>query len=265
MKNTTACLLVASAALFILFNGCTRNLAANSPATAESQALSNDLLNRGVAHAIEGEFQNAISDFSKVLENDPANGFCYYHRALIWSRIGNFDRALADLDNALAIQPENASAYTERAIVLVKTGKYEQASSDFARALDLNPLNEKAYNGRGVLRAKTEAYDLAIADFSKAIDLNPEYDMPYNNRAIVWTHTKDYNRAMQDYTTSLRIVFGRPGNDLHLADRIGRKVHQNILVIALRGKRLSVHEHSGFISSDHQSSLVVNHHGWCIF
>ena len=75
--------------LLLLCSGCNRKIANGQQSFNENQIAGDNLFNRAVAHEIDGEYETAISDFTKILENDPENVSSYYHRALLWGRIGN--------------------------------------------------------------------------------------------------------------------------------------------------------------------------------
>ena len=83
-------------------------------ALCPAKTATNEELNRCIAYAIQGDYQQAISGFTKILETDQANGPCYYFRALVRSRIGEYELSLDDFDQALALDPHNENAYKRR-------------------------------------------------------------------------------------------------------------------------------------------------------
>jgi outer membrane protein assembly factor BamD (BamD/ComL family) len=61
--------------LLSLCSGCNRQIANGQQSFNKNQMACNNLFNRAVAHEIDGEYDTAISDFTKILENDPEKRF----------------------------------------------------------------------------------------------------------------------------------------------------------------------------------------------
>ena len=86
-RHTVSYILLLSL-LLLLCSGCNRKIASGQQSFIKNQMACDNLFNRAVAHEIDGEYETATSDFTKILENNPENVSSYYHRALLWGRIG---------------------------------------------------------------------------------------------------------------------------------------------------------------------------------
>jgi tetratricopeptide (TPR) repeat protein len=84
---------------------------------------------RGRTYIVEKNNQQAISDFSKVIELDPQNPEPYKFRGIAFSLIGNSEMSIKDFDKAIEMNPSEADLYNLRGhaylqkIIIMKDGK----------------------------------------------------------------------------------------------------------------------------------------------
>ena len=139
----------------------------------------------GVAHYNKGQYDEAISDFSKVLEISPRFAEAYRSRGSAYDDKGQYDEAILDYNKALEMNPRDARTYCNRGILYEKKGQYDQAISDYTKALEMNPRDAWTYYNRGILYEKKGQYDQAISDYNKGLEINPICWEAYNNLAWV--------------------------------------------------------------------------------
>ena len=136
----------------------------SSPLSPASEEGDEDLVNRGIEKAKNGDLDGAIADFDRAAELDPKNDAPYYNRA-------QAKRLKKDTTGAIA---------------------------DYTKAIRLGSTNPAAYNNRGNARAETNDRDGAIADYSRAIKLKPDYARAYYNRAVAKKEKGDMAGAEAD-------------------------------------------------------------------
>ena len=112
----------------------------SSVITAYANPLANNSFNSGVDKYEQGDFQGAITDFSKAIE----------------------------------INPQDASAFLNRGVAKTKLGDYPGSIADFTKALEINPQYANALHNRGAAKAALGDYQGAIADYNKAIEVDPK-------------------------------------------------------------------------------------------
>ena len=69
----------------------------------------------------------------------------YYNRGVTYKSKGQYDQAISDFTKALEIIPRFAEAYNNRGNAYAMKGQYDQAISDFTKALEINPRFAGAY------------------------------------------------------------------------------------------------------------------------
>jgi Flp pilus assembly protein TadD len=63
---------------------------------------------------------------------------------------GNYDQAILYFTKVIEEAPNSSEAYSNRAVSYAEKGNTDQAISDFNRAIDLDPKNAHAYKYRGL-------------------------------------------------------------------------------------------------------------------
>ena len=142
-----------------------KQTAKSPPAPGPSDASDNDLVNRGIEKAKNGDLDGAIADFNRAAELNPKDDAPYYNRA-----------------QARALKNDTAGAV-----------------ADYTKAIELGSTNPAAYNNRGNARAENNDRDGAIADYTRAIELKPDYARAYYNRATLKKEKGDKAGAAADF------------------------------------------------------------------
>jgi len=94
---------------------------------------------------------------------------------------GDWDEAIAEYTKALALRSENADAYYGRGNAYSDLKQYDLAIADYTKVIELYPRAEYAHIGRGVAYSALKQYDQAIADYTKAIEMAPQDVAPRSN------------------------------------------------------------------------------------
>eukprot|EP00831_Metopus_contortus_P028302 TRINITY_DN23563_c0_g1_i2.p3 TRINITY_DN23563_c0_g1~~TRINITY_DN23563_c0_g1_i2.p3 ORF type:complete len:105 (+),score=30.29 TRINITY_DN23563_c0_g1_i2:128-442(+) len=69
----------------------------------------------GMAYFVESYYDEAMDDFSEVLENDSKNSKAYYYRGMLYGIKKDYDNALKDFVASLEIDPFNSKIWYGRA------------------------------------------------------------------------------------------------------------------------------------------------------
>lgn len=93
--------------------------------------------NLGTTHMAEGEYDKAISCFTKALKARRKSPEAYNNRGAAYSEKGEHDKAIRDIDKAIELSPEFADAYYNRAVVYYQKNEYDKAWADVHEAQKL--------------------------------------------------------------------------------------------------------------------------------
>jgi tetratricopeptide (TPR) repeat protein len=103
--------------------------------TAKDGELEAAYIRRGLSHANQHEYDEAILDFDEALKLNPADVLTLCHRGLAYCGKGNVDRAIGDYDRALQVKPDYAYAFLLRGSAYIRKGDYKRSISDLNEAL----------------------------------------------------------------------------------------------------------------------------------
>ncbi len=134
-------------------------------------------------------WKDEISLWSDVIGKSPNKLRPYKNRGSAYQREGHLDQALADFSKAIELEPanpDNADSYSNRCSVYGMKGLLDQALADGSRAIQLSPTFAEAYNNRAIIYKQKGDLDQALMDYNKAIELRPKFAIAYNNRGSVY-------------------------------------------------------------------------------
>jgi tetratricopeptide (TPR) repeat protein len=167
--------------------------------------------NRGNARANQGNLPAAIADYDQAIALNPQYAAAYYNRGLVRYTQGDLPAAIADYDQAIALNPQHTGAYNNRGLAHANQGNFSAAIADYDQAITLNPQHTGAYYNRGNARVNQGDLPAAIADYDQAIALNPQYADAYNNRGLTHANQGDLPAAIADYDQAIALNPQYPG------------------------------------------------------
>ena len=167
--------------------------------------LPDAFLNRGDAYLRKGDFDLALSDFSKAIEMNPNNVNAFLNRGDAYLEREDFDLALSDFNKAIELNSDNADVYIYRGNAYLKYDKSNLALADFSKAIEMNSNDAAAYIIRGDAYFEHGDLNLALTDFGKAIELNPDNANAYIIRGKVYHKNGEFDLAKKDYEKAIEL------------------------------------------------------------
>jgi TonB family protein len=99
---------------------------------------------RAAASATAGNVTEALADYSKAIEMNPAAMSSYIGRGSLNLAKGAYNLAINDFNSVLEKTPKNTAAIAGRASAFEKSGKLELARDEFAKLVEFEPDNQSA-------------------------------------------------------------------------------------------------------------------------
>jgi tetratricopeptide (TPR) repeat protein len=161
---------------------------------------------RGEAHLRNGNAEEAIRAYSKVIELDPANLWGYSGRANGYLLAEDHDRAIADYSVVIQGSPLATNVYMSRGTMYYHKGDYDQALADYTKSIENDPTEPIRYVVRAGLYEKLGQNDRAIADYTRSVQINPGDFRYYRSRADAYDRVGDHARAAADYEAVLKLA-----------------------------------------------------------
>lgn len=98
--------------------------------------------NRGNVYLAKESFDNAVSDYSEVLNIDSVNVKAYSNRAGAYILMADLDNALSDCNNAIRLDSLGLNAYVKRASIFESKKLYNEALDDYKKIIKLDPRDK---------------------------------------------------------------------------------------------------------------------------
>ncbi|MCX6287023.1 MAG: tetratricopeptide repeat protein [Bacteroidetes bacterium] len=167
--------------------------------------------NRGIAYTKQGKWNDAITDFTKVIEMDPQYSWGYSDRGVAYQNTSQWEKSLDDFSKAIALNKNDSDAFLSRGVSYGVLRNYRMAIEDFSKTIELTPKNSKAYSNRGLTYMNLGFVDSAIKDYSKAIELNRGYRDAFVNRSIAYSKINQLDKAISDCSAAIELDQGNAG------------------------------------------------------
>jgi len=156
-------------------------------------------LQRGIDNLEKGRHEQAVRDFTNIIESDHTNANAYFYRARAHQQLGRCDRAVADFSKCIELNPKALTAFINRGRCYDRMNLFEQAVSDFTKAIGMEPKMAPLYVERGNSYLRKGLIDKAIEDCTKAVELLPKMDIAYRMRADAYAAKGMKQEALADY------------------------------------------------------------------
>ena len=156
-------------------------------------------------YAKAGEYDKTIDACTETINAaDYGTDIAYDNRGFAYSQKGQYDKAISDFTKAIELNTKDTYAFNNRAFAYEATNQYDKAITDWSNAIELAPV-EYNYLNRARLYRNGGQYDEAIADYSKLIQLHPTKATGYWFRAAAYYETGSFEKDVRDYRKLIEI------------------------------------------------------------
>ncbi len=190
----------------------------------------------GLTYVERGQYDLAITGFSKAIELDPTLGRAHLNRGLAYFEKGKYDLAITDCTRALDLGLNEKGPFLIRGSAYIEKGQYDLANADLAKALEIDPKNSSTYYKRSLLSLLKGEYKSAVADLKKGIELNPKVGIYHFDLAFALYQMGDQGEAQKHFLKAKELDKMVVEKRVELLEKAIhpnlRKVHVDILLTA---------------------------------
>src|SRR5262249_45794515 len=129
----------------------------------------------GVCAFRREKFAEAYAAFHACVALASKTPECYYNRALARTALGNEAEALADYSRALQLDPALAPAALNRGVLHCKNKNLAAAATDLRRALSLGADAAVAHYNLALVHLAHKDHSTALTNVRRALDHNPQH------------------------------------------------------------------------------------------
>lgn len=142
---------------------------------------------KGFALNGQERYAAAIMSFTAAIAIDPLDARTFLDRGSAHARNGDILRASSDFQQAIVLDksgPSGAAAYGHLASMNITSGKYEEAITYLDEYLKLAPNDSDGFFRRGYAKGMLMDIDGSIDDYDKAIQIRPDFREAFANRGV---------------------------------------------------------------------------------
>jgi len=157
------------------------------------------LLESGLKHHQNGDFNEAIAIYQKILAVNPLHFDALKLLGTVYAQTNKFELALSLFDIALKIKPNNIGLLNNRGNILKELQRTDEALESYNKAIEIRPDYAEAWSNCGVVLNELKRFDEALASYKKAIALESGYAEAIFNCGVMQLHNLQFTDGWVGY------------------------------------------------------------------
>jgi serine/threonine-protein kinase len=145
-----------------------------------------------------GEYENAVTTLSSVLERDPTDADAYRELGRAYDALGDSAKAEATLARAVTARPGDWAAYNSLGSFYFRHQRLDAAAAQFERVVALTPDNARGYSNLGSVYAQQRQWEKAFPALEAATKLGPTGSR-WSNLATAYFRRQRFSDAAVAY------------------------------------------------------------------
>ena len=158
-------------------------------------------------------YQQAASNFKKVVQKDPLNLMAHYNAGVSYFELNQLDDAAKELQATLVIASHDGGAVEREAVpaeellgrTWLQKKDYERARQQFTHLLTIAPRNFLAQYGLGWVAQQERKWDEALQHLQAAAEIDPKNAAVRASLGTVYYHKGDLSRANEEFAEAVRL------------------------------------------------------------
>ncbi|MFW9932683.1 MAG: tetratricopeptide repeat protein, partial [Candidatus Thorarchaeota archaeon] len=153
-----------------------------------------------------GDFRQAESSFSRVLELEAENVFALIHRAIALSMLEEWGDAIKSAEEACKHAPDQVEAWKVLGDVNVRAGRNRAALKALEKAARLDPEDAHVELTLGMVEYKSGRLKDAVKHFNRAIIRDRKNPRGYRNIALVSMELEEWEASKDAWERFIQLV-----------------------------------------------------------
>lgn len=114
---------------------------------------------------------------------------------------GEFDEGMKLFNKMIEIDPDNPKPHCGIGTIYREQGKFQQAVEKYEKAIELDPKYGICMNNLGATYIAMKEYEKAEEILKKALEVQPDYSDPHYTLALVYKETARNDEAITEFET----------------------------------------------------------------
>jgi len=164
-----------------------------------------ELFDKGVLSFKKNQYQDAIDEFSKLIELAPDNPDAYKNRGVSYMKQDQYDLAIKDFETAKNLFPELKGLYSNLGVAWYYKKEYEKAIQNYDLEIEMAPDNHVVYFNRALCLAELDRNEEALLDLEKTLRLKPDFYWGLCYKADLLDQAGKNSEAITVYEEAIQI------------------------------------------------------------
>jgi tetratricopeptide (TPR) repeat protein len=131
-----------------------------------------DVMSQGSALLQNGAYDQAVSQFRKVISRDPGNFEAQFNLAFAYLSWGRMSNAVTEFQNALKLNQRCGECWSNLAMAYENLGQSKKAIDAISYAVDVNPGNIPARMNLATMYANDKRLNEAIVQYKQVLQMD---------------------------------------------------------------------------------------------
>jgi tetratricopeptide (TPR) repeat protein len=153
--------------------------------------------NRGAEFIARKEYAKAHEDLVRAITLDPSYDDAGFNLGDLYASQGNYDEAVKHFNKVLAIKPDDLGVYNRLAVICGLTGKHAEAINICKAAIKIKPDDFMAYVNLCSAYGSLGYFKEAVVCGEKAVALNPRSALGCINLSAAYFYSEKYDLAVK--------------------------------------------------------------------
>lgn len=151
-------------------------------------------------YSLLGRKDDALRLYNDIVEEEPKEVWGYYRRGNFYFNANMYNEAESDYSKVISIKPEWAITYYLMSLIYQRRDSdYNKAIEYIDKSINISPNSKIYYFAKGSINMDHNKYDLAIQNFSDCLKIDPYYSHAHESRGLAYESLNQLEKAMDDF------------------------------------------------------------------